>query len=179
MMVRSIPNVLTASRLLAIPAFAWLVFRDEGPVSVPAGILFGLVALTDWLDGWLARRLNAETRFGAIADPIADRLLAAAGLLALIQLDRVHWSIPVIILGRDVWLLIGAATLTRRGYLITVDRAGKLSSLLVMVGVGLALLVESPIADAILILGLIASVLTWANYLAKSMYRRWPKATSG
>ena len=178
MTVRSIPNILTAIRLLAIPVFAWLVLQEEGPTAVPAGILFAIAALTDWFDGWLARRLDAETRFGAIADAVTDRLLSAAGLLALIALDRVHWAIPAIILGRDVLLLTGAAVLSRRGYVITIEPAGKISSMLVMVGVTLALLFDSPVADAILILAVIASVLTLGNYLVKTAYRGWPRVSS-
>ena len=177
-MVRGIPNALTASRLAAIPVFAWLVWRAEGPTAVSAGVLFAVVALTDWLDGWLARRLRAESRFGQIADPIADRLLSAAGLLALIALDRVHWVIPAIILGRDVWLLTGATVLARRGYVITVEAAGKFSSSLVMAGVGLALLFESRVADAILVLAVVASVVTLGNYLMKTAHKGWPRATS-
>jgi CDP-diacylglycerol--glycerol-3-phosphate 3-phosphatidyltransferase len=67
-----------------------------------ATALFIVVALTDWLDGWLARRLNQTSSFGAFLDPVADKFLVCAALLILLQLDRVNALVALIIIGREI-----------------------------------------------------------------------------
>jgi CDP-diacylglycerol--glycerol-3-phosphate 3-phosphatidyltransferase len=177
--MRYVPNALTAIRLCAIPLFVWLVASAEGPTSVPAAIFFGALALTDWLDGWLARRFDAKTRFGRIVDPIADHVLITVGLLSLISLGRVAWPIPTLIVVRDITLGAGFFLLSRRGYVATVDRAGKLSALVVMTAVTLALAGEALWIDGVLLLGAALSVMTLANYLAKTAVGAWPRAKTG
>ena len=85
-----LPNALTIARLAALPVLLVVLIRAEGPTSVPAAVIFGVVAATDFLDGLLARRLGAESRFGRIADPLADRLLVLVGLVGVILLDRLN-----------------------------------------------------------------------------------------
>ena len=67
-----------------------------------ATVLFIVVALTDWLDGWLARALNQTSSFGAFLDPVADKFLVCAALLILVQLDRVNALVAFIIIGREI-----------------------------------------------------------------------------
>ena len=177
--IRYLPNALTATRLLAIPFFVWIVAASEGPTSLSAAILFGVLALTDWLDGWLARRFDAQTRFGRIADPIADHLLIAVGLLSLISLGRVWWPIPAIILLRDITLGIGLFLLSRRGYVTRVDRAGKVSAFAVMTAVTLSLASNAIWIDGLLILAAALSLATLANYLVKTAVGAWPRAKTG
>ena len=73
--VRQIPNALTLIRFAAIPLFVWLLLDERTGPSWPAGIVFGLAAITDQLDGYLARRWHVESQFGKVADPLADRLM--------------------------------------------------------------------------------------------------------
>jgi CDP-diacylglycerol--glycerol-3-phosphate 3-phosphatidyltransferase len=162
-----------------MPFLVWLIVASDGPTSLPAAILFGILAFTDWLDGWLARRIGAVTRFGRIVDPLADHLLIGVGLIGLIALERVSWPIPVIIMLRDATVAFGFFLLSRRGHLVTVDRAGKLSAFTVMAAVTLAFASEAPWIDALLILAAALSVLTLANYLAKTAVGAWPKAKTG
>ena len=170
-----IPNAVTGLRLAAIPVFIWLVAEAEGPTAPAAAVLFAAVAATDWLDGWLARRFHAESRFGQIADPLADRALAAAGLVALIALERVAWPLPTIILLRDAILAIGFVTMLRLGWDVKVDLLGKWSSSLVMVAVALALFSDQPWIDATLAAAALLSVVTLGNYLAKTARGTWPR----
>ena len=67
-----------------------------------AGIIFTLAGLTDWLDGYLARRLNQQSAFGAFLDPVADKLMVAAALMILVELDRVNALIAAVIVGREI-----------------------------------------------------------------------------
>ena len=88
----TIPTLLTWARIIAIPLIVGVFYL---PLDVPtrnglATWLFIVVAATDWLDGWLARRLNQTSAFGAFLDPVADKFLVCAALLILLQLDRVN-----------------------------------------------------------------------------------------
>ena len=103
----NVPNLLTWLRIVAIPLLValyylpepWLVLRDKNLVAC---VLFTAAAITDWLDGYLARRLNQQSAFGAFLDPVADRLIVAAALIILVELNRVPGFIAVIIIGREI-----------------------------------------------------------------------------
>jgi CDP-diacylglycerol--glycerol-3-phosphate 3-phosphatidyltransferase len=162
--IRRLPNALTLARLAALPVLAVILARAEGPTSGPAGWLFAAVALTDFVDGRLARALGAETRFGQIADPLADRLLMAVGLAGLIALDRILWVGPAVVLARDALSMLAFAWYARRGVLLRVDAAGKTSSAVAMVATALALIVEATWVDGVFWAAVAGSVLTLLNY---------------
>jgi CDP-diacylglycerol--glycerol-3-phosphate 3-phosphatidyltransferase len=161
---RAIPNVLSLLRLAALPVLAVMLATAEGPTAPWAGLLFGVVGATDLLDGYLARRWDAESRFGRIVDPLADRLLVIVGLVGLILLDRIHPVVPAILIGRDVLIVFAYAGLMRRGIEMRVDRAGKISSALAMVGTGGAMLIDQLWVDALLWAAAALSVATLLNY---------------
>ena len=93
--LRWVPNALTIVRLAALPVLLVVLIEAEGPTSPLAAGIFGVVASTDFVDGNLARAWNAETRFGRIADPLADRLLVGLALVGVILLDRMSPLAPV------------------------------------------------------------------------------------
>ncbi len=120
-----LPNVLTVARLALIPVFVGLmVGAGHGP-SWAAGITFGVAGLTDQIDGFLARRWHVESRFGKLADPLADRLMIDAAVILLFVYDRLPWAGLVVILGRDLVLLAGSALLAPRGVEVEVNLLGK------------------------------------------------------
>lgn len=103
----NLPNLLTWLRIILIPLFVGIFYFEDSWVSGPnqnlvATILFTAAAITDWLDGWLARRLNQMSAFGAFLDPVADKLMVAAALIVLVQLDRIDAIIALIIIGREI-----------------------------------------------------------------------------
>ena len=119
-----IPNALTVFRLLLIPVFVALLLAAEGGHSWPAAIVFGVAGVTDQVDGFLARRWHAESSFGKVADPLADRLMIDAAVILLWHADRLPWialAIPV----RDVALVAGYKLAVGRGYDFAVNFAGK------------------------------------------------------
>ena len=162
--LRLLPNALTLARLLALPVLVVVMLGAEGPTSAAFAWFFAALAVTDLIDGKLARALHAESRFGQIADPLADRLLVAVGLVAIVVLDRLHWAAPVIILARDAVGMIAFALYARRGKLLVVDFAGKASSMLVMTATGLALLLDQTWLDVVFWVAAAGSVLTLLNY---------------
>lgn len=102
----NLPNLLTWLRIILIPLFVGIFYFEKSWVSAPnqnlvATIIFVAAAITDWLDGWLARKLNQTSAFGAFLDPVADKLMVGAALIILVQLARVDAIIALIIVGRE------------------------------------------------------------------------------
>jgi CDP-diacylglycerol--glycerol-3-phosphate 3-phosphatidyltransferase len=119
-----VPNALTIARLLMIPAFVGFVLASDGGHSWPAAIVFGAAGVTDQIDGWLARRWHVESRFGTIADPLADRLMIDAAVILLWNAGRLPW-VALAIPARDVGLVAGYKLVMDRGYDFAVNLAGK------------------------------------------------------
>jgi CDP-diacylglycerol--glycerol-3-phosphate 3-phosphatidyltransferase len=100
----TIPTLLTLTRIAAIPFIAGLFYLpiDNALRNLLATVMFVVFALTDWLDGYLARKLNQTSAFGAFLDPVADKFLVCASLLVLVHLGRVDVLVSLIIIGREI-----------------------------------------------------------------------------
>ncbi|MGA0612548.1 CDP-diacylglycerol--glycerol-3-phosphate 3-phosphatidyltransferase [Caldimonas sp. KR1-144] len=100
----TLPTLLTWARIVAIPLIVGVFYLpiDTPTQNLVATVLFIVVALTDWADGWLARRLNQTSSFGAFLDPVADKFLVCAALLVLVHLGRLHALIALVIIGREI-----------------------------------------------------------------------------
>jgi CDP-diacylglycerol--glycerol-3-phosphate 3-phosphatidyltransferase len=131
-----VPNALTVGRLLVIPVFVALMVRAGGGHSWPAAILFGAAGATDQVDGFLARLWHVESRFGKIADPLADRLLIDAAVILLVAYGRLPWAGLVVIGARDLLLLLGWRVLAPRGVDIDVNVLGKAATWVLYAGIG-------------------------------------------
>lgn len=103
-MFLTIPTLLTWARIAAIPLIIGVYYLDwqTATQNRVATALFVLFALTDWLDGWLARKLNQTSAFGAFLDPVADKFLICASLLVLLEHGRVDTLVALIIIGREI-----------------------------------------------------------------------------
>lgn len=145
----NLPNIVTGARIALIPIFAVMyVLADEGHWL--AAMLFAAAAATDWLDGYLARRLNQTTPFGAFLDPVADKLIVVTALVLLIGSHANPWlTIPgVVIIGREIvisalreWM----SEVNRRG-LVAATWIGKLKTALQMFSI-IILLANPPRLD--------------------------------
>ena len=100
----NLPNILTWIRIATIPVFVYCFFSDLEFARPIAGALFGFAAITDWLDGYAARKLDQTSKFGAFLDPVADKLMVTIALVLLVQGDpRVTVAmIAVVIIGREI-----------------------------------------------------------------------------
>ena len=101
------PNLVTLSRIILIPLIIGLYYLPEEWLSyqgknLAATVVFILAAATDWLDGYLARRLDQTSAFGAFLDPVADKLIVVGALVALLHLGRVDMLVALIIVGREI-----------------------------------------------------------------------------
>lgn len=100
----NVPNTLTLIRIILIPVFVIVFYVPHGWSNLLSTAIFGFAALTDWLDGYLARRLKQSSVFGAFLDPVADKLMVAVALVVLVQDNpTVLFTIPAaIIIGREI-----------------------------------------------------------------------------
>ncbi|HZD02998.1 MAG TPA: CDP-alcohol phosphatidyltransferase family protein [Actinomycetes bacterium] len=106
------PNAITLVRLVLMPVCAWLLATGHYGSGL---VLTALVGATDWVDGWLARRIGQVSRVGQLLDPLADRLLIASVAIALLVRQVLPWQAAALLLGRDLVLLAGWPLLRRRG----------------------------------------------------------------
>ena len=102
----NVPNILTLLRIVLIPLFVAFRYMPLVNWNVWAAVIFIAAAVTDWADGYLARRWNQVTTFGKLWDPTADKLLVTAALLMLMDLQKIGMIVTLILIGRE--LLIGA-----------------------------------------------------------------------
>ena len=100
----NLPTLLTWARILSIPLVVGVFYLQMPPATqnLVATVLFVVVALTDWADGYLARRLKMTSSFGAFLDPVADKVLVCAALLVLVHLNRLHALVALVIIGREI-----------------------------------------------------------------------------
>lgn len=131
-----LPNALTVSRLVLIPIFVVLMVRAGDAHSWPAGILFGAAGVTDQIDGFLARAWRVESRFGKIADPLADRLMIDAAVILLVAYGRLPWAGLVVVAARDLLLLVGWRVLAPRGIELDVSLLGKAATWILYAAIG-------------------------------------------
>jgi len=125
----TIPNQITLARILATPLFIYFLFAEGTLYKILALAIFALAAISDAVDGYLARLLRQETAFGAFADPIADKILLAAALVAFVQLGELTAAPVVAILARE-FLVTGLRVLAiAEGVTIRASTLGKLKTL--------------------------------------------------
>jgi cardiolipin synthase len=104
--VLTIPNLVSAVRLALIPLFLWLLFGDDNPLA--AGLLLGGIGGTDWVDGYLARRLNQVSELGKVLDPVADRLAITAAVIGGWVAGVLPWPLALALVVRESVIAVGA-----------------------------------------------------------------------
>ena len=172
----TVPNLISFVRLVAIPVFWWLVLGAEELAA--ATILFALIATTDWVDGYLARRLDQVTRLGKALDPVADRLLIASAIIVGLIASIVPAVIGITLIVREVYMaFVTFAVVARRGGVLEVRWLGKLATFIVYSSIGWFFMaaipflefLTRPLAWAAGILGLILYWFTAIQYTADAL----------
>lgn len=181
----NIPNSLTLLRIVLIPVFVGMFYLpgdviDPHWVNFSATLVFALAAITDWLDGYLARVLHQTSAFGAFLDPVADKLMVAAALIVLVELERTGALIALVIIGREIaisalreWM----AGVGERGS-VAVAYLGKVKTAVQMVAI-LLLLYYDPIGpisikflgEVLIVVAAFLTLLSMAYYLKAA----WPQ----
>ena len=137
----NLPNALTAFRIVLVPVFAWMLLAhpDESGWRLLTAGVFTLAILTDSLDGYLARRHNLVTRFGKLADPIADKALTGMALVCLSIIGELWWWVTVVILVREWGITILRFAMLRYG-VMAAGRGGKIKTFVQAIAIILYLL---------------------------------------
>ncbi len=139
LMFLTIPTIMTWTRIVAIPLIVGIFYLDIAPAqrNLIATVMFVVFAATDWLDGFLARKLNQISSFGAFLDPVADKFLVCASLLVLVHLQRADVFVALIIIGREIaisalreWMALIGATKS-----VAVHMLGKIKTTVQMVAI--------------------------------------------
>ena len=178
-----LPNLLTLMRIVLIPVFIGVYYLPFEGAHVAAAIIFALASVTDWLDGFLARRLKQMSPFGAFLDPVADKLLIASTLLVLVSAKDINYIVlpAIVIVGREIvisalreWMAeVGSRTS------VAVSYVGKIKTAMQMIA--LILLIAFPPETTFLgiigfILLYVAAILTiWSMVVYLTI--AWPQLT--
>lgn len=159
----NLANVITISRILLIPVFLVLLLSGipEPYGDIAAAAVFILAAATDKLDGYVARRSKQITTLGQFLDPLADKLLIAAALIALVSQGRIAAWVAMLIIGREVAVSVLRIVGVSQGVSIPADRYGKLKTVLQIVYVVYVLVPTDKIADLINVSTDVATIIQW------------------
>jgi len=131
----NLPNTLTILRILMVPIFVILFLEPTVSRSIAAAVVFGLAAITDLLDGYLARRRGQVTQIGRLLDPIADKFLVISGLILLVQFQRIEAWIAISFIVRDLGITGIRAIAASKGLIIAAGKFGKYKVVLQVIGI--------------------------------------------
>ncbi len=143
----NLPNLLTFTRILLIPVFVMLFVTPTPDRSLAAAIVFVVAALTDAVDGYLARKSGQVTTLGKLLDPIADKLLVLSALILLVNVDRVSALIAILIIAREVAVTGIRAIAAGEGIVIAAETTGKYKMALQVVAIVLLILEGTWLAE--------------------------------
>lgn len=162
----NLPNALTLLRIVAVPVLVVALLDETPDGDLIAAAVFALAAVTDGLDGYIARRQQSITTFGKLMDPLADKLLVVAALISLVSLDRLAAWAAMVIIAREIAVTGLRGLAAERGVVIAASWLGKLKTLLQVAAI-FALIVFEPApawADALLYLAVAVTVISGADY---------------
>ncbi|HBA89255.1 MAG TPA: CDP-diacylglycerol--glycerol-3-phosphate 3-phosphatidyltransferase [Geobacter sp.] len=133
--IMNIPNILTMLRIAAIPLLCVLLMSPDRDNGFWAAALFAAASVTDWLDGYLARRMGIVTVFGKFLDPIADKLIVMSALIMILPFDRVPAWMVLVILGREIIITGLRGIASTEGIVISASNLGKFKTIFQLVAI--------------------------------------------
>ena len=177
----NVPNVLTVLRILAVPVIVVALLDETPNGDTLAAIVFALAAVTDGLDGYIARSRGDVTTFGKLMDPLADKLLIVAALISLVALDRLAAWVAMVIIARELAVTGLRSVAAEQGVVIAASWLGKVKTVLQVAAVFALIAVESsPLWVDLLVYAAVAmTVISGADYffgLRRTLERRRVKA---
>jgi CDP-diacylglycerol--glycerol-3-phosphate 3-phosphatidyltransferase len=161
----TIPNAIGVARILLIPVFLVLALDSGDGRDTTATILFAFVAASDWLDGMAARITGQYSRLGALLDPLTDRLLVLSGAVVAWHFELLpRWAL-LVLAAREAFMLVLTQLALRRGMDLNVNMLGRWAVWPVMGALGLAMIVETWVSEALLYFGIAITLAATALYL--------------
>jgi len=143
----NLPNLITLARILLIPVFVILFIAPTEGSSLSAAIVFVVAAISDLLDGYIARRTGQVTTLGKLLDPIADKLLVLSALILLVNFDRVSALVAILVIAREVAVTGVRAIAAGEGLIIAAETTGKYKMALQVVAITLLILEGTSLAE--------------------------------
>jgi cardiolipin synthase (CMP-forming) len=161
----TIPNAIGVARILLVPVFLVLALNSGDGRDTAATILFAFIAASDWFDGMAARITGQYSRLGALLDPLTDRLLVISGAVVAWEFELLpRWAL-LVLAAREALMLLLTQVALRRGFDLEVNMLGRWAVWPVMGALGLAMIVETWVSEALLYLGLVLTLAATARYL--------------
>jgi CDP-diacylglycerol--glycerol-3-phosphate 3-phosphatidyltransferase len=180
----NLPNILTLMRIAMIPVFIVVYYLPWEWHHFASAAIFGIAALTDWVDGYFARKLNMVTPFGAFLDPVADKLIVVAALVLLIEVHSSPWfSLPaIIIIGRELVISALREWMSElgSGQSVAVSTLGKVKTWFQMVAIAILLLAK-PEQEVLTMIGFTAIYAAAELTLWSMIYyliKAWPQLSA-
>ena len=160
----NVPNLLTLFRILLVPVLVVALLDAAPSSSVVAAVVFVAAAITDGLDGYIARARRSVTTFGKVMDPVADKLLIAAALITLVSLDRVAAWVAMVIIAREFAVTCLRVAAGAQGVVIPASPLGKLKTLVQIVAIVCVIVVDALWADVLLYVAVAVTLVSGADY---------------
>jgi CDP-diacylglycerol---glycerol-3-phosphate 3-phosphatidyltransferase len=178
-----LPNALTISRILLIPVFVGFFLTPTPERSLAAAAVFGLAALTDAVDGYLARRWGKVTNLGKLLDPFADKLLVLTALFLLVDFERVDAWVAIVLAGREFFITALRFAAAREGVTLAAETIGKYKMILQVIAILLLIINDAVpaglnfqvLGTAILLLSMVLSVISAAQYCRQFINQVLPR----
>ena len=181
----NLPIALTLFRIVVVPLIIVFVISSDRVRVLIAAVIFVAASLTDWLDGRLARRRNQVTQFGTLLDPVADKLLVAAALVALVQVDMIGAWVAMVIIGRELAVTGLRGVALSMGVVVPASSFGKLKTVAQYVAVTILILERGVpreyvpfhlISVGVLWVAVGLTVVSGADYFYRFLLKAGPRA---
>ena len=181
----NLPIALTLFRIVLVPLIIVFVISSDRLWVLIAAIVFVAASLTDWLDGFMARRRNQVTRFGTLLDPVADKLLVASALVALVQVEMIGAWVAMVIIGRELAVTGLRGVALSMGVVVPASKFGKLKTVSQYIAITILILERGPLGEyvpfhlisvAALWGALALTVVSGADYFYRFFLKAGPRA---
>jgi CDP-diacylglycerol--glycerol-3-phosphate 3-phosphatidyltransferase len=162
----NVPNLLTVLRILLVPVLVAALLAGTSNGDLLAAAVFAVASFTDFVDGWIARRHSKETNFGKLMDPLADKLLVTAALVALVSLDRVAAWVAMVIIAREFAVTGLRSVAMEQGHVVAASIWGKVKTVFQIAAVMCLIAFDGPPAwvDALVYVTVLVTVASGADY---------------
>ncbi|MBK5251186.1 MAG: CDP-diacylglycerol--glycerol-3-phosphate 3-phosphatidyltransferase [Peptostreptococcaceae bacterium] len=164
----NLPNKITLTRILMVPIFIWVLLSGIENSRLIAALIFAIASVTDFLDGYLARKYDLVSDFGKLMDPMADKILVASALIGMVQLGRITVWPVVIILAREFLITSFRSLAASKGSVIAASIWGKIKTNTQIVAIILLTLTNNAVADVALWISVGFTIMSAVDYIVKN-----------
>lgn len=170
----NLPNLITSFRILLIPIFIYVYFRNPKENLMYSVIIFFVAGFSDFLDGYLARKNNLVTPFGTVMDPLADKLMLLTAIISYAVTDVIPYAILILVGIKETLMIVGGIIVYKMGIINPANKLGKFVTVSFYIGI-LALLIQKPLGIALLFFSAILGFIAGLSYIKTTNEKRKTK----